>query len=210
VLKRPLRPLCISIATTVLFAGVCACSTAADRPAAATPSSTHAATRPSPDAASLATFAKEIGVTCETRQERLACIGGRPEVGDYYDVDLHPGCGDVGTFGAVIASDGADLRDRIAPIDRRTTARVAKGQLLCIEATGWAGKHASYYYVRQVPARSVAVCAGNPTCGSSDDRPAHGANPLSSCAITPNGQPTSACAAGWIRSDDVKRTAKPQ
>jgi hypothetical protein len=169
----------------------------------------HAATQPSQDPG-LKAFAKAIGVVCETTAGRLACIGGKPEVGDYYDVELHPGCGNHGSFGVVIAASGADLRDRIAPIDRRTTARVAQGQLLCIEATGLAGTHASYYYVRQVPARSVTVCAANAACNGYGDRPVmHSGKSRTPCAITPEGQATTGCVAGWIRGEDVKRIAPP-
>ena len=203
-MKRPLRPLCVSIA--MLLAAACACATVA----AGTATATSPAAQPS-DVARLKAFARAIGVTCETTAGRLACIGGKPEIGDYYDVELHPSCGDNGFFGAVIAAGGAELRDRIAPVDRRTIARVAMGQLLCVQATGWAGKHASYYYVRQVPPHSVAVCAGNAACDGYGDRPVrHSRKSHASCAMTPDGQPTVGCVAGWIRGEDVKRLANPK
>ena len=207
-MKRPLHPLCVLIAA--LFAAACACASAAAGTATAAPPSMHAAAQPS-EVARLKAFAKAIGVSCETTAGRLACIGGKPEVGDYYDVELHPGCGDDGSFGAVIAAGGAELRDRIAPVDRRTTARVATGQLLCIQATGRAGKHASYYYVRQVPPHSVAVCAGNAACDGYGDRLVrHSRKSQASCAMTPDGQPTVGCVAGWIRGEGVKRIANPK
>lgn len=208
-MNLPLRPLFASMLAPLLVAGVCACSTAAAGNVPGSSPTARESKSPSSDPGALRAFAKEIGVNCETAAGRLACIGGRPEVGDFYDVDLHPGCGNDGLFGGVIAVKGADLRDRIAPIDRRTTARFARGQLLCIEAIGWAGKHASYYYVRQVPAHSVAVCANNSAVcqGYGDRRVRNVATSSGSCAITSAGHLTTACAAGWIRGDDVTRIA---
>ena len=208
VLKLPLHPLFVSFATSVLVAGVCACSTAAARsvqvPAAAATAGTHPA-----DVAALQAFAKQIGVSCENEDGRLACIGGKPEVGDYYDIDMHTGCGGDAWFGSVAAPNGAELRDRIAPIDRFTTARVSRGQLLCIQAIGWSGKHASYYYVTTVPGKVSVGCKTNSGCAGFGSRPVRSANkPRMSCALTRNGRPTGACAAGWIRGEDVTRIAE--
>lgn len=204
-MKLPLRSLSCLLMPALLV-GVCACSAAAAGGASNARMSATESSQPSTGGEALLSFAKEIGVSCQREEGRLACIGGRPEVGDYYDVDLHPGCGANAMFGAVIAPKGTDLRDRIAPIDRRTTARFTQGQLLCIEAIGWAGKHASYYYVRQVPASSVGACESNPTCRGYGDRPVRFTiKPPGSCAVSPEGQPTTSCAAGWIRGDDATR-----
>lgn len=209
-MNHPLRPLCIPIATTVLFAGVCACSTAADRPAAATPSSTHAATRPSPDAASLATFAKEIGVTCETRQERTACIGGRPEVGDYADIDLHPDCGKDGWFGVITANPPVELRDRVSPMDTKTIATVARGQAVCIRAIGQVHGKPFYYFVSAIPQRRA--CVADATCNSSAPPAIHWTSPRRTASCRADTQSSLRnCASGWIQADDLSRlAARPQ
>jgi len=200
--KRPLRHLCLSIVLPVLFAATCACTTAAA--GTATVASAVAPRPASPDAA-LQAFAEAIGVTCEHKDGRLACIGGKPEVGDYYDVDLHPGCSDTGWFGDVVASDGAELRDRIAPNDQRTTGHLGKGQLLCIEAIGWAGTHASYYYVREVPLQSIAICREGKACDGDRQRARTSTGSPDSCGIRPDGSPTKVCVAGWVRAEGVTR-----
>lgn len=201
-MKLPLRISFASMFAPALLAGLCGCSVAAAKPAGA-----HVDNAPTESATSLLAFAARIGVTCESEQGGLACIGGKPEVGDYYEVELHPGCGANAWFASVVASDGADLRDRIAPIDRRTTAKVSKGQPLCIEAVGRSGGHASYYYVQQLPSGAFE-CTGN-ACGDRGAPPAR-AQAKPSCAIASDGRPNSACAAGWIRAEAVKRIDKYQ
>jgi len=194
-LKLPLPVSFASMFAPALLAGLCGCSVAAAKPAGA-----HAAHNPAESATSLLAFAARIGVTCESEQGGLSCIGGKPEVGDYYEVELHPGCGANAWLASVAAPDGADLRDRIAPIDRRTTATVSKGQKLCIEAVGRSGGHASYYYVQQLPS-SALECTDNP-CGHGATAPAR-AQGTTACTVAPDG-PGHACAAGWIRGEAVE------
>jgi len=195
VLKLPLRVAFASILIPLLLAGICSCTGASAKPvAAATPA--HAAARTPSATATLLAFARQIGVTCDNGQEPLKCIGGRPEVGDYYDIELHPGCGDDGWFAAVIASQGADLRDRIAPTDRTTLARLYKGELLCVQAIGRSGEHASYYYARQAACVAVAACNGF------DNSSATSARPPASCSNPSDARPN-ACAAGWVRAEAV-------
>lgn len=203
VLKLPLSVSFASMFVPVLIASLCGCPVAAAKPASAQAASAH-----SQSATSLLAFAARIGVSCEIAQERLSCIGGKPEVGDYYDVDLHPGCGADGWFARVVARHGADLRDRIAPIDRRTIATLLKDQPLCIEAVGRSGGHASYYYVQQLPSGAGLGCPGD-TCTGPGKRLARAfAKPP--CAIASGGRPNDACSAGWIRAEAVKRTGKRQ
>lgn len=195
-----------SILIPALLAGTCGCSIAAAKPAAAAIPAHVARTPASTATQALLAFAARIGVSCDTVKERLSCIGGKPEVGDYYDVDLHPGCSADGWFARVVAPHGADLRDRIAPIDRRTIATLSKDQPLCIKAVGRSGGHASYYYVQQLPSDAAIGCTGD-ICMGAGKRPAR---PLAKppCAIASDGRPNDACAAGWIRAEVVKRTGK--
>jgi len=201
VLNLPLRVPFAWMFVPALFAGLCGCSVAAAKPVGA-----HAVNSPTESAGALSAFAARIGVTCGSERGRLTCMGGKPEVGDYYDVELHPGCGADGWFAHVSAADGAEIRDRIAPIDRRTIATLSMDQPLCIEAVGRSGGHASYYYVHQLPSDAAVWCTGE-TCVGTGRRPArrHAKTP---CAIASGGQPNGACAAGWIRAEAVKRNGK--
>ena len=118
-----------------------------------------------PDREGLLAFAARIGVTCETATTGggLDCIGGRPEVGDYYDVELHPSCeADVNL--ARVGPHQVELRDRIPPIDQRTVATLDPGALLCVQAIGRAGEHVAYYYVKRIDQARVIACRAGEDC----------------------------------------------
>jgi hypothetical protein len=155
-------PASAAICAALLLMVACGCSqgraiagNAAASSARRPPPTVGASTVPS--RAALLAFAARIGVTCEIAKDgdELDCIGGRPEVGDYYDVELQPSC-DKRARLARVGSQEVELRDRIAPVDRRTVATVKPGELLCVQAIGRAGEHASYYYVRRLDQDSGA------------------------------------------------------
>ncbi|WP_407910282.1 hypothetical protein [Lysobacter claricitrinus] len=169
--------------------------------------------RPSADAAeahaapveSLAQFAKRIRVECTQKGGDLACIGGKPENGDIYDVDLRPDCGADGYFGGVMNDGGAELRDALPPNDASTPAVLGAGQLVCIQAVGSVGQDPSYFYVAMVPASDVAACQGNRLCSTYGDRKVSQWNgDATRCRIATNGRPTDACPQGWVRREDIE------
>jgi hypothetical protein len=150
-------------------------------------------------------FATRIRVQCTPRGNSLACIGGKPENGDIYDVDLGPDCGADGFFGGVSSDAGAELRDALPPEDELTRAVLGKGQLVCIQAIGRAGQEPAYFYVAAVPVADVARCRGNPLCFTYGDRPVNGwKTHAAKCGIATNGRPTDACPQGWARREDIE------
>lgn len=198
-MELPLRPLFASIALPALLAGVCACSTAAAAGAASARSGSAGAT-PLADAAALTSFATRIGVTCDRRGDGLDCITGKPEVGDYLDVELQPAC----TLQAVVVANQAELRDRAAPLDRRTIAMFDRGQPVCIGAIGRAGDYAEYYYVMAIADRT-RDCRGRSGCVAAGDHEIHWRQPATgdcSPALLAAGQ--TRCAAGWLEAEDLK------
>jgi len=199
VLKRPLRPLFASILAPLWVAGACACSTAAAGNAPVIRVSQTSPTHPSPDSRSLEAFAKQIGVRCDDRGERLDCITGKPEVGDYLDVELHPAC----TLLAVVAANKAELRDRAAPLDRRTVAMLDHGQRLCIGAIGRAGDHPEYYYVMATAGRPSG-CADGRGCRPARNGQIHWVQPMASdCSPALRAAGKTRCASGWLEAEEV-------
>jgi len=205
VLKLPLHPLFVSFATSVLVAGVCACSTAAAKsvqvPAAAATAGTHPA-----DVAALQAFAKQIGVSCENEGGRLACIGGKPEVGDYSDIDLHPGCEANGWFGVIHAKQPVELRNRITPLDTKTVATLEQGQVACIRAVGQVKGRPFYYFVTAVPSSTAPACADNPGCASFPTVRWTSKKPSSPCRADTQHSLRN-CASGWIQAEELTRLA---
>jgi len=154
---------------------------------------------------SLADFAKRIRVECTPKGRDLDCIGGKPENGDIYDVELRPDCGADGFFGGVANDAGAELRDALPPKDESTPAVLAAGQLVCIQAIGRVGQDPSYFYVASVPVADVPDCRGNQLCVTYGDRQAAGwKQDASGCHISPSGRPTNACPQGWVRREDIE------
>jgi len=209
VLKLPLRVAFASILTPLLLANVCGCTGASAKPVAAATAAHAAARTPSATATQLA-FARQIGVTCDNAQEPLKCIGGRPEVGDYADVDLHPGCEAGGWFGVIGAKAPVELRDRISPLDTSTTATLHAGQTVCIQAIGRAGRRPFYYFVTALPAALVPRCDTNDACTTpaalSAQRAYRLSNPGCRAAAA---EALHACASGWMWADDLQRLPSP-
>ncbi|AXK72830.1 hypothetical protein DWG18_11430 [Lysobacter sp. TY2-98] len=142
---------------------------------------------------------------CTPKGRDLACIGGKPENGEIYDVELMPDCGPDGYFGGVANEDGAELRDALPPKDESTPAVLAAGQLVCIEAVGSAGQEPSYFYVAAVPAGDVLACRGNPLCVTYGDRKANGwKGDATQCHIASSGWPAGACPQGWVDGEDIE------
>lgn len=205
-MKLPLPVSFASLFAPALFAGLCGCSVAAGKPVAA-----HVANARVPSAtAALLAFAGEIGVSCESEQGRLACIGGKPEVGDYADVELHPGCETGGWFGVIGTKRPVDLRDKISPLDTRTTATLQAGQTVCIRAIGRAGGRAFYYFVTAIPAALVPACETKRACDASTALPAQRAYRSSypQCRSSA-ADALHACASGWMWADDLTRLMSP-
>jgi hypothetical protein len=130
----------------------------------------------------------------------MQCMGGKPENGDIYDVELMPSCGGDGFFGGVAARDGAELRDALPPKDESTPAILPKGQLVCIQAIARAGQQPEYFYVSTLHASAVAACKGNPLCEAYGDRPIETLASATPCPVTGD----AACAAGWIDADAIE------
>lgn len=166
-----------------------------------------ASTRPtaSVQLESLEDFAKRIKVDCTRKGQNLDCIGGKPENGDIYDVEMTPDCGPDGFFGGVASETGTELRDALPPKDDVTTAVLGQGQLVCIQATGSVGQDPSYFYVVAVPVANVAACRGNRLCSLYGDRHSKGWRlDTKTCGIASNGRPTDACPQGWARREDIE------
>ena len=198
-----------AICAALLLMVACGCSqgraiagNAAASSARRAPPTVGASTVPS--RAALLAFAARIGVTCEIGKDRdeLDCIGGRPEVGDYAQVDLRPGCSDSSSFG--IAKRSLELRDKISPLDTRTIAKLDRGTPVCIQAIGSAGGKPFYYYVTAVQADYVPACVGNHECVAAG---VHWvvAKQHSSCRPDRVSDSPGDCASGWIWADDVAR-----
>ena len=204
-MKLPLRISFASKFAPALLAGLCGCSVAAAKPAGA-----HVDNAPTESATSLLAFAARIGVTCESEQGRLACIGGKPEVGDYADVELHPGCEAGGWFGVIGPKRPVDLRDKISPLDTKTIATLHAAQTVCIRAIGRAGGRPFYYFVTAIPAALVPACKTNRACATpaalTTQRAYQTSNPQCR-SVTP--EALRACASGWMWADDLARVTSP-
>lgn len=169
------------------------------RPSA--PKAVGAADSPAIAESRLLEFARRIAVECDHRDGHLHCIGGKPENGDIYDVELRPDCGPDGFFGGVVEERGAELRNALPPKDTKTLATLSKGQIVCIEAIGRAGHDPSYFYVSTLPVVSIAACSGNRLCETYGDRKVENFSPPTPCPVPGR---ASKCAAGWIDADMVE------
>jgi hypothetical protein len=214
----------MSSMTRVLTLAVAALLVASCKPTTPAPAATRAAqtprsqpARPSVASAptsgarlgagaeSLSAFAARIGVECSQEGARLACIGGKPENGDIYDVELRPDCGPDGFFGGVAAETGAELRDALPPKDEASPAVLAQGQLVCIQAVAGPGQDPSYFYVVAVPVADVPACRGNRLCVTYGDRAVAGWKGHSGvCHIAADKRTSNACPQGWARREDIE------
>ncbi|MCS3747028.1 hypothetical protein FHY18_002624 [Xanthomonas arboricola] len=198
----------------LLAVGACSAgesATPAAPPVTSTASaSASAATRASASAGAsvadrLATFLQASGVQCADANMAKGCTAGNVDAGDFYDVELSPACGDAGLFAGVAQVSGVEALDAAPTTGSRAVARarLAQGQLVCIQAIGRAGQNPLYYYVIAIPADSVAGCKNNPACGTYGDRPIQRSKsvPGGSCHAAAPGQYVGDCAQGWVGAD---------
>lgn len=146
----------------------------------------------------VATPVQASGVQCTDTKAGKGCTAGDVASGDFYDVELTPGCGAQGFFAGVADAKGADALDRVPSTGSRAvaTARFAQGQLVCVQAIGRAGQNPQYYFVTSVPASSVAACkAGSALCATYGDRPIQHLQRNRSQACLPA---SGSCAQGWV------------
>lgn len=141
----------------------------APSPEPPTPTSRAGFTVPLPSDAATIAFAKSIGVDCSDAQTgRFECIGGRLEVGDYFDVTFNRNC-TAADFKTHMKSSH-ELRDRIAPLDTRTLGHVSPADALCPQAVGSINGEAEYFYVIVQPAgadcATDAPTAAGKGCGA--------------------------------------------
>ena len=195
---------------------VSACSAGESAPAATPPvtstasASAPAATRaPASSGASLndrlATLLQASGVQCADANMANGCTAGNVDAGDFYDVELSPACDDAGLFAGVAQASGVDALDAVPTTGSSVVARarLAQGQLVCIQAIGRAGQNPLYYYVIAIPADSVAGCINNSVCRTYGDRPIQRSKSATggSCHAAAPGQYVGDCAQGWVGAD---------
>ncbi|WDJ06610.1 hypothetical protein [Xanthomonas campestris] len=170
------------------------------------PAATHA---PASSGASLndrlATLLQASGVQCADANMAKGCTAGNVDAGDFYDVELSPACDDAGLFAGVAQASGVDALDAVPTTGSSVVARarLAQGQLVCIQAIGRAGQKPLYYYVIAIPADSVAGCKNNSVCRTYGDRPIQRSKSATggSCHAAAPGQYVGDCAQGWVGAD---------
>ncbi|WDI93293.1 hypothetical protein [Xanthomonas campestris] len=173
---------------------------------ASAPAATHA---PASSGASLndrlATLLQASGVQCADANMAKGCTAGNVDAGDFYDVELSPACDDAGLFAGVAQASGVDALDAVPTTGSSVIARarLAQGQLVCIQAIGRAGQNPLYYYVIAIPADSVAGCKNNSVCRTYGDRPIQRSKSATggSCHAAAPGQYVGDCAQGWVGAD---------
>lgn len=162
---------------------------------------------PANNHASFRDLAREVGVQCEDPAEGEGCIAQDdtdPHAADYFDVELHPGCHDEGVYGGVVAAQGADLANRLPPMDTKINATLSRGQFVCIRAIARIGQSISRYYVTAVPVSGVAGCRDNDLCRVYGDRSIRFAVPaVSPCRLAPSGL-NGDCASGWATEESLE------
>lgn len=142
---------------------------------------------------------------CADANMAKGCTAGNVDAGDFYDVELSPACDDAGLFAGVAQASGVDVLDAVPTTGSSVVARarLAQGQLVCIQAIGRAGQNPLYYYVIAIPADSVAGCKNNPACRTYGDRPIQRSKSATggSCHAAAPGQYVGDCAQGWVGAD---------
>lgn len=150
--------------------------------------------------------AADSQVECDDPDTGKNCIAGNPDVGDIYDVDLAPDCGEHGVYAGVARTGGTELRDKVPPKDEVTIATLSKGQIVCIRATARVKQFPSWYYVTVVPVASVESCAGSSQCSRYGDRAIKWEASVTGaeCRTTGHWKFAGQCAAGWANADDFE------
>ena len=182
------------VALTFAACGCSASSTAPGARAANAPASVPASapvahagakargfTTPTPGDARTLAFAKAIGVDCNADSGSFSCVGGRIEVGDYFDITLNVEC--TSADFSMHTSASAEMRDLITPLDTRTVAMAEPKDALCVQAVGSIKNEPEYYYVvMQAPGASCETTG-----------------------LVPNNRP--GCYAGWLPAESLAATA---
>ncbi|MBB5942017.1 hypothetical protein [Xanthomonas sp. 3307] len=150
----------------------------------------------------VAALAESLHLRCENAAKGSGCVAGNMDAGDFYDVDVSPGCGADGNFAGVAKRD-ATLLDALPVTGSKVqvAARLSDGQFVCILATAHAGQRAAYYYVVAIPPASVGACKGKPICTQYGERPVDFVTQRKQgkrCAVAGKARPEGDCAQGWI------------
>jgi len=152
-------------------------------------------------------LAREVGVQCKDLDRGEGCMAQDdtdPHAADYFDVELHPGCDEWGMYGGVIAAQGAELANRLPPMDTKVNAILSKGQFVCIRAIARVGQSISRYYVTAVPISGVTGCRDNKLCRVYGDRSIRFASPaVSPCRLDRSGL-NGDCASGWATEGSLE------
>ncbi|HEY4583427.1 MAG TPA: hypothetical protein VIG88_11285 [Lysobacter sp.] len=114
-------------------------------------------------------------------------------------------CPPDGFFGSIAAEDGADLLDRFPEGDAHATARLQRGQFVCIAAqVNVRNADAAWSYVIAVPTGAIPACRGAVLCQNAD-RPVAwmGTPPTRPCRLDTTGIYTSGCATGRVRNERI-------
>ena len=205
--SRRIRLARLAIVPGLLLAlGACAAgdssAPATSAPAAATPAAAPA-TAPATDG--LASLIQASGVKCSNASTGSGCTAGDVDSGDFYDVELSPDCGDQGFFAGVADAKGVETLNAVPSTGSKVsvTAKLSKGQLVCVQGIGRAGQNPLFYYVVAVPAATVGKCKGNTLCDTYGDRPITGlANTGGeACHAAAPGHYAGNCAQGWVSAD---------
>ncbi|MBH1645417.1 hypothetical protein I5U75_18435 [Stenotrophomonas maltophilia] len=174
----------------------------ASAPAAATPAGAPAT---APAADGLAALIQASGVKCSNASTGSGCTAGDVDSGDFYDVELSPDCGDQGFFAGVADAKGVETLNAMPSAGSKAsvTAKLSKGQLVCVQGIGRTGQNPLFYYVVAVPAATVGKCKGNTLCDTYGDRPITGlANTGGeACHVAAPGHYAGNCAQGWVSAD---------
>jgi hypothetical protein len=157
--------------------------------------------------ASFRDLAREVGVQCKDLDKGEGCMAHDdtdPHAADYFDVELHPGCDEEGMYGGVVSPQGAELANKLPPMDTKINATLSKGQFVCIRAIARIGQSISRYYVTAVPVSGVSGCRDNDLCRVYGDRSIRFATPMvSPCRLEPSGL-NGGCASGWATEESLE------
>lgn len=126
---------------------------------------------------------------------------------DGYTIDVSDCKGDA-LYGVVASTGGVALATSLSPSSKDLTARLKKGQFVCIAATARKAGDQRHYVVA-IPTASVPRCKGNDLCKGGDkavlwERAGVG----DACRrFGKNGDYAGQCAAGWVNEADLDQYA---
>ncbi len=153
----------------------------------------------------LAALIRASRVTCSNGSAGTGCTAGDVDSGDFYDVELSPDCGDQGFFAGVAEAKGVETLDAVPSSGSKATAtaKLSKGQLVCVQGIGRTGQNPLFYYVVAIPANTVGKCKDNALCDTYGDRPINNrvATGGEACHAAAPGHYAGNCAQGWVSAD---------